>query len=53
MSVFKAANPGAVFQDFITWYGNPENPLEQFEDKKLDNSTFVVGSPSKTPEKGA
>ncbi len=30
MSSFKAANPGAVFQDFINWYGNPENPLNQY-----------------------
>jgi len=27
MSSFKAANHGAVFEDFIRWYGNPENPL--------------------------
>ena len=27
MSSFKAANHGAVFEDFIQWYGNPENPL--------------------------
>ena len=32
MSAFKAANPGAVFQDFITWYGNPSNILAQYED---------------------
>ena len=32
MSAFKAANPGAVFQDFISWYGNPSNPLQQYED---------------------
>lgn len=29
MSAFKAANPGAVFEDFVTWYGNPENPLSE------------------------
>jgi len=23
MNAFKAANPGAIFQDFINWYGNP------------------------------
>ncbi len=27
MSSFKAANKGAVFEDFVRWYGNPENPL--------------------------
>jgi len=27
MSSFKAANQGAVFEDFVRWYGNPENPL--------------------------
>jgi Rab3 GTPase-activating protein catalytic subunit len=30
MSAFKAANPGCLFHDFISWYGNPENPLTQF-----------------------
>ena len=29
MSSFKAANHGAVFEDFIQWYGNPENPLSE------------------------
>lgn len=32
MCAFKAANPGAVFQDFINWYGNPGNPLEEYQD---------------------
>jgi len=32
MSSFKSANPGCVFQDFITWYGNPGNPLNQYDD---------------------
>lgn len=30
MMSFKAANPHAVFQDFVTWYGHPENPLDSF-----------------------
>ena len=30
MSAFKAANPGAVFQDFVNWYGNPGNPLDDY-----------------------
>jgi Rab3 GTPase-activating protein catalytic subunit len=29
MSSFKAANHGAVFEDFVRWYGNPENPLSE------------------------
>ena len=29
MSSFKAANPSAVFDDFVGWYGNPENPLHE------------------------
>ena len=29
MSSFKAANPGAVFEDFVRWYGNPANPLNE------------------------
>lgn len=27
MQSFKAANPGATFHDFVTWYGNPSDPL--------------------------
>lgn len=30
MNAFKAANPGAIFQDFVSWYGNPGNPLEDY-----------------------
>jgi Rab3 GTPase-activating protein catalytic subunit len=29
MSSFKAANNGAVFEDFVRWYGNPVNPLNE------------------------
>ena len=29
MSSFKAANHGAIFEDFVRWYGNPENPLSE------------------------
>lgn len=29
MSSFKAANPTAIFEDFVLWYGNPENPLNE------------------------
>ena len=34
MCAFKAANPGAIFQDFCTWYGNPGNPLDDYSDKR-------------------
>lgn len=33
MQAFKAANPGAVFQDFVGWYGNPGNPLEDYSEE--------------------
>ena len=42
MRAFQAANPGAVFQDFIAWYGNPGNPLEEYggmEDEDLADAT--------------
>jgi len=42
MSAFKAANPGAVFQDFTGWYGNPENPLQQFKDETSSCTTDEV-----------
>lgn len=29
MSSFKAANHGALFEDFVRWYGNPANPLSE------------------------
>jgi Rab3 GTPase-activating protein catalytic subunit len=36
MQCFKAANPGASFHDFVSWYGNPTNPLlEDQEDLSL------------------
>lgn len=31
MQAFKAANPGVTFEDFTNWYGNPENPLAEFD----------------------
>ena len=30
MSSFKAANPGACLEDFTAWYGNPDNPLDEY-----------------------
>jgi Rab3 GTPase-activating protein catalytic subunit len=54
MSAFKAANPAAVFEDFIAWYGNPEDPLNQYEEAKLSaettSSLHDLVSPTKTPE---
>ncbi|KAL7549742.1 hypothetical protein ACHAWF_013009 [Thalassiosira exigua] len=29
MSSFKAANREAVFEDFVRWYGNPDDPLHE------------------------
>ena len=34
MRAFKAANPGAIFQDFINWYGNPGNPLDDYNEQE-------------------
>ena len=30
MSAFQAANPGASYRDFCSWYGDPSNPLQDF-----------------------
>ena len=32
MCSFKAANPGAKFDDFVGWYGNPVDPFDDFND---------------------
>ena len=32
MCSFKAANPGAKFDDFVGWYGNPVDPFDNFND---------------------
>ena len=51
MCAFRAANPGAVFQDFTSWYGNPENPLQMYDDKDIFNSSeFLAFSRGKSPE---
>ena len=39
MSAFKAANPGSIFQDFINWYGNPGNPLDDYSDMRNKENT--------------
>jgi Rab3 GTPase-activating protein catalytic subunit len=36
MRSFKAANPGASFRDFIGWYGNPTDPLAEFQPPEHD-----------------
>jgi len=40
MQSFKAANPNAVFEDFISWYGNPVNPLDDYEE--LDDASAEI-----------
>ena len=52
MRAFKAANPTASFQDFQKWYGNPSNPLEEFEctedlEATTINTTTISNSNSK------
>lgn len=37
MQSFKAANPGSEFQDFVSWYGNPSNPLEEYEEAEEEH----------------
>lgn len=34
MRAFKAANPGAIFVDFVNWYGNPGNPLDDYGEEE-------------------
>jgi len=34
MSSFKAANPAACLEDFTAWYGNPDNPLDEYSEGK-------------------
>jgi Rab3 GTPase-activating protein catalytic subunit len=45
MRAFKAANPGAVFEDFIRWYGEPSEALDV--DSKGSTGPIEV---SKVPE---
>jgi Rab3 GTPase-activating protein catalytic subunit len=44
MRAFQAANPGSVFQDFINWYGNPDNPLEDPGEESETDSPPPNGS---------
>lgn len=41
MSAFKAANPGAEFDDFLNWYGPPRNPLR--ESQEYDSQAVRLG----------
>lgn len=43
MCAFKAANPGSIFQDFINWYGNPGNPLDDYSDNRNRGTPGVIG----------
>ncbi len=40
MSSFKAANPDAIFEDFVLWYGNPENPLNEAVNGETARSAY-------------
>lgn len=48
MSSFKAANYGSVFEDFVRWYGNPENPLN--EDVNGESARRSIERRPKPPE---
>jgi Rab3 GTPase-activating protein catalytic subunit len=48
MRSFKAANPGAVFEDFVGWYGNPSDPLESYHEQS-DVLGLHHGIPSAEP----
>jgi len=43
MSAFKAANPSASLEDFTRWYGNPANPLDDY-DELIPDDTTVTGA---------
>ena len=43
MSAFKADNPGAIFHDFVLWYGNTENPLQLYGDKIVNFNCTLTG----------
>mgnify|MGYP005847302801 CR=1 FL=1 len=53
MRAFKAANPSSIFQDFVNWYGNPGNPLDEYSgptaSENIDGTTngdMLVGRAS-------
>eukprot|EP00977_Amphora_coffeiformis_P017636 scaffold5833_cov165-Amphora_coffeaeformis.AAC.10 len=44
MSAFKAANPWASFEDFINWYGETKNPLEEYEEARSQDIRLGIAS---------
>ena len=46
MRAFKAANPGSIFSDFINWYGNPGNPLDDYGKEEAASSGTAQPSES-------
>ena len=44
MSAFKAANPWSSFEDFTKWYGNPVNPLEEYEEARSQDIRLGIVS---------
>jgi hypothetical protein len=44
MRAFKAANPGAVYDDFAAWYGNPADPLAEY--LEVDEALTPQASPA-------
>jgi Rab3 GTPase-activating protein catalytic subunit len=43
MRSFKAANPGATFEDFIRWYGNPSDVLADCGEMDSDSAMNELG----------
>lgn len=57
MRAFKAANPGASFEDFTNWYGDPGNTLEEFDRTGVDDDinsldNEKLGETNKADEEG-
>lgn len=44
MQSFKAANPGASFLDFVAWYGNPTDPLAEFQMLDLSDTQSTASA---------
>jgi hypothetical protein len=57
MCAFKAANPGANLDDFTKWYGNPENPLDDYspviEKKSIRLKDWLAESAAKKLDKAS
>ena len=50
MCAFRGANPEAVFHDFTCWYGNPDNPLEMYNNDNIFLVPEFHFSRNKSPE---